>query len=243
MYFEKEIILGFVVLVFMLTWLSLYFYDNRKNVATRRLVIRANSLSFYVDRLLTILPDMEANQHGYITGDSAFPAFFYKVGDSVLTRLQEFQFLVQYKMQQQKRLQKLRGIGIDGAYVKSWSTVFDITSSKKASCLDNVNAEGLRVVNVIMSNATKMGIGINKLLDFSRVGKRDIVKFPYNIEHMRHNRASESNALNYTQKTISTEIEIVLRYERNKVIYNVNECTVGRVNNCGTFHFSLPIAA
>lgn len=49
---------------------------------------------------------------------------------------------------------------------------------------DRLDSEGNRILNVIMSNATKMGQLIDDLLDFSRVGKKEIAKFPYNAEHL-----------------------------------------------------------
>lgn len=73
-YFQKKVIVGFVVAFGIVTWLGFTAYLNSaKFKATLNWIAHTNEVMFHAERILALIIDIESGQRGYIiTGDSTF---------------------------------------------------------------------------------------------------------------------------------------------------------------------------
>ncbi|WP_333820535.1 sensor histidine kinase, partial [Ohtaekwangia sp.] len=126
---------------------------------------------------------------------------------------------------------------------------------------DTLDAEALRLLGVIQKNATKMESLINDLLQFSKMGRKEIIRTPINTEWLVKNTIEEitdsmqhkadikigtllpiqadaslltqvwvnliSNALKYSAKKESPEVEIGSYRDQNDIVYFVKDNGAG----------------
>jgi PAS domain S-box-containing protein len=69
----------------------------------------------------------------------------------------------------------------------------------------NLDAEGNRLLNVVVSNARRMGKLVDDLLDFSRVGRKEITKTSVSCENLVHSIINEIKA-EVAQRNITFEV-------------------------------------
>jgi light-regulated signal transduction histidine kinase (bacteriophytochrome) len=126
---------------------------------------------------------------------------------------------------------------------------------------DTLDAEALRLLSVIQKNASKMESLIDDLLQFSKMGRKAIIRTPINTERLVKNTIQEitdsmqhkadikigtllpiqadaslltqvwvnliSNALKYSAKKESPEVEIGSYRDQNDIVYFVKDNGAG----------------
>jgi signal transduction histidine kinase len=71
---------------------------------------------------------------------------------------------------------------------------------------EKLDSEGKRVIQVILNNARRMGQLIDDLLDFSRIGRKEIIRTNFDVQHMVHQVVGE---LTEQRKGYSGHIEVL----------------------------------
>jgi PAS domain S-box-containing protein len=109
-YFEKRVMLGFLVALTIIIWLGVYSFRNSKQfMLTSKLVAHTNEVLYHSEQVLRVIMDMESNQRGYVlTADSAFLMPLNLAVDTVGIHLQKLVHLTNDNSIQQNRLSILK---------------------------------------------------------------------------------------------------------------------------------------
>jgi len=110
LYFEKRVVLGFVVALAIIVWLGVHsFLNHQKFTETSQWVSHTHEVLFHSEQILTAAMDMETNQRGYvITADSFFLKPLMRSADTLHRHINTLRMLTHDRQSQQKRLDKLR---------------------------------------------------------------------------------------------------------------------------------------
>ena len=109
LYFEKRVVLGFVVALAIIIWLGVHsFLNHQKFAETSQWVSHTHEVLFHSEQILTAAMDMETSQRGYvITGDSLFLKPRGSGVDTLQRHLDTLRMLTYDRPVQQKRLDRL----------------------------------------------------------------------------------------------------------------------------------------
>jgi len=109
LYFEKRVVLGFVVALAIIVWLGvLSFLNHQKFAETSEWVSHTHEVLFHSEQVLTAAMDIETSQRGYvITGDSLFLKPLMRDTGTLYHHLDTLQMLTRDNSAQQKRIEKL----------------------------------------------------------------------------------------------------------------------------------------
>jgi len=110
LYFEKRVVLGFVIALAIIVWLGIHsFLNHQKFAETSQWVSHTHEVLFHSEQILTAAMDMETSQRGYvITGDSLFLKPLALGIDTLQRHLDTLRMLTHDRLVQQKRLDKLK---------------------------------------------------------------------------------------------------------------------------------------
>lgn len=109
LYFEKRVVLGFIVALAIIVWLGvLSFLNHQKFAETSEWVSHTHEVLFHSEQVLTAAMDIETSQRGYvITGDSLFLKPLMRDTGTLYHHLDTLRMLTRDNPAQQKRIEKL----------------------------------------------------------------------------------------------------------------------------------------
>lgn len=178
-YFDKRILIGFLLALFILSWLAISSYFNtQKLVDSSALVAHTFDVLYSTERVLSITTNIELGQRGYtITGNEAFLQAYRKGMSEINEHLGRLSSLTKDNPAQQARVAAL-GENISQLADFSSRTIDKRKSGFEVARDENATLRGKMLLDAIRGKIEEIGAEENRLLKArTDVTDEGIVKF------------------------------------------------------------------
>jgi PAS domain S-box-containing protein len=165
-YFDRRIIVGFLIALAILSWLALSSYWNTQHlVKSSSMVAHTLDVLFHAERAISLAANIELGQRGYsLTGNTSFLEPYEKAGKEIIFHTEKLLKLTSDNPAQQLKVKELNS-SIQSLLVFSAAAVSNRKKSFDASQDLNSSLEGKRLLENIRRLAAEIQAEENKFLN------------------------------------------------------------------------------
>jgi PAS domain S-box-containing protein len=165
-YFDRRIILGFLIVLTILSWLGVSLYWNtREFEKSSSMVAHTLDVMFHTERTLSLATNMEVGQRGYsLTGNEEFLDVYTKAKNELGFHTKNLLNLTEDNPSQQARVRRLQAV-IEQLMRFSSAAVADRKKSFEASQDLNASMRGKQLMDQIRALSAEIQSEENRLLD------------------------------------------------------------------------------
>jgi PAS domain S-box-containing protein len=176
-YFDRRIILGFLIALTILAWLAVSSYWNTQHlVKSSSMVAHTLDVLFHTERALSLATNIEVGQRGFsLTGNETFLEPYDKARNEVVYHIEKLSALTADNPNQQKKVEGLNS-SIQSLLVFSAAAVADRKKSFEASQNLNASLEGKRLMDNIRRITAEIKDEENRLLNLRTDENRDRIR-------------------------------------------------------------------
>lgn len=169
-YFDKRVMIGFSITMVVLVILCVFSYNTTQRfIDTTNIQSHATRVMNNAEQLIRAIVDMETGQHGFVITRST-------VMDNTERKISQTRIL-----DLNRELEGFTHSVSHDLRAPLWS-IIGYANIRKEEQYDKMDVEGKRIIEVIIRNTIRMGQLIDHLLDFSRLGRKQVIFSTVNMK-------------------------------------------------------------